>query len=386
MSTFLYNRLLQAPRQSFFLFGPRGSGKSTWIRQTFPGIRRIDLLDEALFHSYLANPGLFAEHVRTLQPGSTVCVDEVQRLPALLNEAHRFIEERKLRFILCGSSARKLKRGGVNLLAGRALQRFLHPFVPAELGSDFDQNRALTYGTLPLIWQSTEPKEALLAHARLYLKEEIQAEALVRNLPGFARFLPAAALFHGQTLNIAGLGRDVGTSRTTVAGYLDILEDTLLAFRLPAYEGRLRVREKKHPKLYWVDAGIVRAVKQQLDPPSAEERGTLFEGWIGNLLRSYRDYRGLFDEWFYWAPAEAGRTEVDFLLRRGREWVAIEAKSASRIGPDELRGLRAIEGLRRLERRVLVHPGGQPRVTEDGIEIWPVDAFLEAIETGSIWP
>ena len=382
----LYDRLLSEPQQSFFLFGPRGSGKSTWTRQRFPDIARIDLLDEALYHSYLGNAGLFGEELRSLSPGSTVCVDEIQRMPSLLNEVHRFIEERRLRFILCGSSARKLKREGTNPLAGRALQRFMHPLVPAELGDDFDLETVLTFGTLPVIWQSTERREALLAYARLYLKEEIQAEALVRNLPGFARFLPAAALFHGQALNIAGLARDVGVSRTTVVGYVDILEDTLLAFRLPAFEARLRVREKTHPKLYWVDAGVVRAVKQQLSAPSAEERGSLFEGWIANLLRSYRDYRDLFDDWSYWAPAEAARTEVDFLLRRGKDFLAIEAKAAVRIGADELRGLRAISGLPHLQRRILVHPGDRPRVTEDGIEVLPVGTFLEALEDGSLWP
>lgn len=382
----LYSRLLKAPRQSFFLFGPRGTGKSTWVRQTFPASRRIDLLDEAVYQSYLANVGLFAEELRSVPAGGVVCVDEVQRLPQLLNEVHRFIEERRLRFILCGSSARKLKREGTNLLAGRALRRVLHPFLPAELGADFDLEAALTHGTLPVIWQSPERKEALVTYVQLYLKEEIQTEALVRNLPGFARFLPVAALFHGQTLNAASLARDAETSRTTINGYLDIAEDTLLAFRLPAFEARMRVREKKHPKLYWVDAGIVRALKRQLGPLSAEERGSLFEGWVANLLRAYRDYRDLFDDWAYWAPGEAARTEVDFLLRRGRDHLAIEAKSATTIGNEELRGLRAIERLPRLCRRILVHPRGRPRVTEDGVEIWPAGRFSEALEGGELWP
>jgi len=384
--TGLYPRLLAAPRQSFFLFGPRGTGKSTWVRQSFPAARRIDLLDEALYQSYLANVGLFAEELRSVPAGSTVCVDEVQRLPHLLNEVHRFIEERQLRFILCGSSARKLKREGTNLLAGRALRRVLHPFLPAELGTDFNLEMALTYGTLPVIWQSAERKEVLVAYVQLYLKEEIQAEALVRNLPGFARFLPIAALFHGQTLNAAGLARDAQTSRTTINGYLDIVEDTLLAFRLPAFEARLRVREKKHPKLYWVDAGVVRALKGRVGALSIEERGPLFEGWVANLLRAYRDYRGLFEDWFYWAPAEAARTEVDFVLRRGRAHLALEAKSATSIGPEELRGLRAINGLPGLCRRILVHPSGRVRVTADGVEVWPVSRFLQALEADELWP
>jgi len=386
MTATFYPRLLVPPKQSFFLFGPRGTGKSTWVRQSFPNARRIDLLDEALYQSYLARIGLFADELRTVPAGATVCVDEVQRLPQLLNEVHRFIEDRRLRFILCGSSARKLKREGTNLLAGRAVRRVMHPFVPAELGADFSLNAALTFGTLPVIWQAEDRHDALRSYARLYLREEIQAEALVGHLPGFARFLPIAALFHAQTLNIATLGRDAQAARTTVAGYLDILEDTLLAFRLPAFVAKMRVREKRHPKLYWVDAGLVRALKNHTAQPVAEERGALFEGWVANLLRAYRDYRELFDEWYYWAPAEATKTEVDFLIRRGREWLAIEAKSAPHIGDDSLRGLRAISDLKGLRRRILVHPGGRPRITHDGIEIWPVSALLEALAAERVWP
>jgi predicted AAA+ superfamily ATPase len=380
-------RLLAAPpKQSFFLFGPRGAGKSTWVRAELPGVHRIDLLDEARYHDYLARPSLFADELRGLARGATVCVDEIQRVPSLLNEVHRFIEERKLRFVLCGSSARTLKQQGTNLLAGRALRRQLHPFVPAELGGVFDLEVALTFGTLPVIWQAPSRRDSLVAYAQMYLREEIQAEALVRSLPGFARFLPVAALFHAQTLNTASLARDAGVARTTVSGYLEILEDTLLAFRLPAFEARMRVREKKHPKLYWIDAGIVRAVRRQLTAPSAEERGPLFEGWVANLLRIHGEHEELFDDWFYWAPAEAARTEVDFLLKRGREWLAVEAKSGTRVGPDELRGLHAIDGLPGLKRRVLVNQGPRRLVTKDGIEVWPIAHLHEAVANGRLWP
>jgi predicted AAA+ superfamily ATPase len=379
-------RLLRPPRQSFFLFGPRGVGKSTWVRAELPAAHRIDLLDEARYHAYLGRPGLFAEELRALRPGATVCVDEIQRIPSLLNEVHRFLEERRLRFVLCGSSARKLKQHGTNLLAGRALRRTLHPFVPAELGGSLDLEMLLSVGSLPVIWAAEERREALVAYTQMYLREEIQAEALVRSLPGFVRFLPVAALFHGQVLNASSLARDAGIARTTVNGYLDILEDTLLAFRLPAWEGKLRVREKRHPKLYWIDAGLVRAARRQLGPVGREERGPLLEGWVVNLLRIYNDYGGLFDEWYYWAPGEAARTEVDVLLRRGREWLAIEVKGAEHVGAEELRGLRAIEGMRGLVRRLLVHPGGRSRMTGDGVEVWPLGRLLEALATGGLWP
>jgi predicted AAA+ superfamily ATPase len=313
-------------------------------------------------------------------------LDEVQRLPSLLNEVHRFIEERALRFVLCGSSARKLKQEGTNLLAGRALRRGLHPFVPAELGSAFDLEAALSVGSLPVIWQAPSRREALAAYVQMYLKEEIQAEALVRSLPGFARFLPIAALFHGQTLNVAGLARDAEVSRTTVNGYLEIIEDTLLAFRLPAFEGKMRVRERSHPKLYWIDAGVVRALKRQFGPPTPEEMGALFEGWVVNLLRIHNDYAELFDECFYWAPADAARTEVDLLLRRGREWIAVEAKAGARAGPDELRGLRAVAGMKGLARRILVFRGPRRLRTSDGIDVWPVNALIDALAAGQLWP
>lgn len=313
-------------------------------------------------------------------------MDEIQRLPELLNEVHRFIEERKLRFALCGSSARKLKREGTNLLAGRAVRRDLHPFLPSELGKDFDLDVALRFGTLPLIWQAPDRADALESYARMYLREEIQAEALVRNLQGFARFLPIAGLFHAQTLNVSSLARDAGVSRTTVADYIEILEDTLVAFRLPAYEARLRVREKQHPKLYWVDAGIARAVCGSTAAPSKEELGALFEGWVANLLRMHNDHGRLFERWGCWSPAEALRTEVDFVLRRGREALALEAKSASRPDPEHFVGLRAIAELPGLVRRVLVCRVPRSMTTADGIDVWSIERFHSELDAQTLWP
>jgi predicted AAA+ superfamily ATPase len=278
-----------------------------------------------------------------------------------------------------------MKKAGTNLLAGRALKKSTYPFLPQELGSDFDLEEALTYGTLPLIWQSHSKKESLAAYVELYFKEEIQAEALVRNLPGFARFLPVAALFHGQILNISSVARDAGVSRTTVNGYLQILEDTLMAFRLSAFEGKLRVREKRHPKLYWVDAGIVRGMKKQLASVSHEERGSLFEGWVANLIRAHGDYQDLFDAWFYWAPAEAKQTEVDFLLQKGKQCLAIEVKSQPKVSSEHLAGLRAIRELKGVKKRLLVYTGARPLRTSDGIDVLPVFEFVKQLEEGKIW-
>jgi len=364
--------------------GPRGSGKSTWVRETFPDAHVFDLLSEETYQRLLARPGFFADELRAVPTDKWVIVDEVQKLPGLLNEVHRFSEEKRLRFVLCGSSARKLKRAGVNLLAGRALHRSMHPFVPEELGTQFNLEESLRCGLLPIVWDSASKEDTLVAYAQLYLKEEIQAEALVRNLPGFARFLPLAALFHGQTINVANIARETGVARTTVAGYLDILVETLLCFRLPAYEAKLRVRERKLPKWYWCDSGIVRAMKRSTGGIAPEERGILFEGLVVQLLRAYRDYRGICDEIYYWAPSGRSETEVDFLLVRGTDLIAVEAKSGQTFTETWCKGLRAVEQLKGLCRRIIVYPRGPVLRTEDGIDVFPFQHFSDLLAGNSL--
>ena len=382
---YTYNRLTEPPGQSFFLFGMRGVGKSTWARAAFPDAVYVDLLDERLYQDLLGDPSLFEQSVGHLKPDRWVVVDEVQRLPSLLNEVHRLIETRRLRFALLGSSARKLKSAGVNLLAGRALRKTMFPLTASELGPAFDLDKVLRHGSIPLVWTSATPRDVLEAYVQLYLREEIRAEALVRNLPGFVRFLPVAALLNGQVVNVAGIARDTGVARTTVQGYLDILEDTLLVFRLPAYEARLRVRERKLPKLYWIDPGVVRAVKRQLGDVAAEERGPLLESWVLTTLRAHAEARELYDEIFYWAPHRTD-VEVDVLLQRGRELLAIEVKATDRYHTGLLKGLRALDALPRLVRRVLVYAGRRSFHSADGIEIWPARRFASMVATGNLWP
>jgi len=369
------NRIITSPRQSFFLLGPRGAGKSMWLRETFPDAYVVNLLDEGTYQRLLAAPERFADEMRLRPPGSLVIVDEVQRLPNLLNEVHRSIEERHLRFVLCGSSARKLRRSGVNLLAGRALQRFMHPFLPEELGARFDLEDALKNGLMPIVWDSPEKPETLAAYSQLYLKEEIQAEALVRNLQGFARFLPIAALLHGQTINVSNIARDAGVARTTANGYLEILEETLLCFRIPAFEAKLRVRERKLPKWYWCDPGIVRSMKHNTGSVSAEEKGALFEGLVAQMLRAYRDYRRRWDRISYWAPAHKSSVEVDFLLQKGSELIAVEVKSGKAFTESWCKGLRAVDSLPGLIRRIIVYPKGPRLETHDGIEVFAFQDF-----------
>ncbi len=382
----LFRRRLRVPAGSFFLFGVRGVGKSTWAGRAIPDALTLDLLDEELFHDLLADPGFFRSLVANADPNRWIVVDEVQRIPSLLNEAHRLIEEGR-RVALLGSSARKLRAAGVNLLAGRALWRQMFPLLPEELGAAFSVDEVLRRGSIALIATAADPRSALESYVRLYLREEIRAEAQLRNLAGFTRFLPVAALLHGQKINVAGIARDAGVARTTAAGYLEVLEDTLMAWRLEAYEAKLRVRERRRPKLYWVDPGLVRAARRHLGPVGNEERGPLFEGWILGLLRAYRDggKEPLYDDLRYWAAA-GSEIEVDALLLRGADRLAIEVKAARRIHSSQFRGLGAIAELPGLARRVLVYLGDRRRRTPGGIEIWPVPEFLAALEQNRLWP
>ena len=382
-----YPRMLPKPTKSCFVLGPRGTGKSTWLKQKLPDAAWFDLLDQRLFQSFLADPGELAAALRPLARGSWVVIDEIQRVPELLNEVHRAIEDLGLRFALSGSSARKLRRSGVNLLGGRARQVFMFPFVPEELGKDFQLSRALRYGTLPLILGNPEPERegALRDYVDLYLKEEIRAEALVRNLGGFTRFLPISALFHGQTLSISSLARDAEVERKTVQGFVEILEDTLLALRLKAFSGKLRVREKKHPKLYWIDPGLVRSLQGARGDPTELEKGALFEGYVFMLLRAYQAKQDLYDEITYWSPSEATRTEVDFLLIRGSKKIAIEVKSTPRLRPDFKVGLEAIHGLAGLERRIIVYLGSRRLELPGGIEVLPFPEFCRELSEQKLW-
>ncbi len=375
-----YPRLFQAPKTSFFLLGMRGVGKSTLVKHVFKAAKIVNLLDESLYQLYLSKPQAFGEDLSLVKPGTWVVVDEIQRLPQLLNEVHRFIEEKKIKFALLGSSARKLRRSGVNLLGGRAVQKWMHPLLPQELGDDFSLDPVLRYGSIPLIWNAINPQEQLLAYLQLYLKEEIQAEAIVRNLPGFARFLPVAALFHAQVINVEALGRDCGVARSTVEGYLQILEDTLIAFQIPAYENKLRVRQRAHPKLYWGDSGIVRAAKRQLQGLAIEEKGALFEGFIAQTLKACRELGRLdYDQISYWSAGK-NSVEVDFVLRRGKDLIAIEAKSGTEPEKKWFAGLSALGDSVKLKRSMLVYAGKRKYKSASGVEVLPVQDFVREIE------
>lgn len=334
---------------SFFLFGPRGSGKSTLLRSSFQEKNPlwIDLLDpdeEAVFQ---AEPSELTRRVAHLSAGSWIVIDEVQKAPRLLDLVHKLIEEKKLFFALSGSSARKLKRGGANLLAGRAFVRHLYPFSFLELGGMFDLHAAMEWGTLPKIFEfeKREDKKSFLhAYANTYLKEEIQAEQIVRKLPGFRKFLEVAAQMNGQPVNYSTIARDIHTDHSVVRSYFKILEDTLIGFELPAYDLSIRKQQRKAPKFYFIDCGIKRAIDKSLDIPLMEkthEYGRMFEHFF--ILECFKlcQYRER-DESLHYLQTKDG-VEVDLIITRpGKSTLFIEVKSTTDITEADFRTIAAI--------------------------------------------
>ena len=331
-------RFFEIPDQSFFLFGPRGVGKSTWLRQRVPDALFVDLLDPATHRNLEATP----EHLQEIVTGSqaqTVVVDEVQRVPELLSVVHALLEEpNPPRFVLTGSSARKLRRGGVDLLAGRALNCSLHPFMAAEL-PEFDLAQALELGLVPLVLDSASPSDTLAAYASLYLDQEVRTEGLTRNVGDFARFLEAISFSHGGLLNVASVARDCQVSRKVVAAYVDILEDLLLAFRLRVFSKRARRAVVAHEKIYLFDAGIFRSLRPRGPLDSGSEMvGQALEGLVAQHLRAWVCYYRRSAELFFWRT-RAG-AEVDFVVYGETGLIAIEVKNALRIHRTDLRSLR----------------------------------------------
>jgi predicted AAA+ superfamily ATPase len=327
----MYTRRLQVPPRTFFLLGPRGTGKTTWLRGELPSALWFDLLRTATFLELSQQPDRFRQQVGAQRRGSWIVIDEVQRLPSLLNEVHALIAEhgRAYRFALSGSSARKLKRLDVNLLAGRAINRQCLPLTAAEMRFDVDAEEVLRSGLLPQV--RSDPAfaiDTLEAYVSTYLREEIQQEALVRRLDSFARFLQVAALMNGQVSNLAGVARDAAVARPTVQGYFETLIDTLIGVWLPAWQRRAKVKEVASPKFYLFDCGVARALAGRLrDPIDGLERGFLLETWIFHELRATIAYEGIGGELRYWRTPSG--SEVDFIWTRGRRAVGVEVKAST---------------------------------------------------------
>jgi predicted AAA+ superfamily ATPase len=383
----MFKRLLPLPApgtETFFLWGPRQTGKSTLLRRTYAGAPWIDLLKADVFRRYLTRPETLRQELEAEPPGARqqVVIDEIQKVPALLDEVHWLIENRGLHFALCGSSARKVRRGSANLLGGRAVRYELHGLTAVELGRDFDLERMLNHGTLPRIYESNRPSRLLDAYVADYLKEEIAAEGLVRNLPVFSDFLDVAALGDGEIVNFSNIARECGVSSHTTQSHFQILEDTLLGRWLPAYRKRPKRRVIGAPKFYFADVGIVnRLAKRGELLPGSELYGKAFENWVFHELTAYVSYRGVDAELSHWRLASG--IEVDFVL--GDMRVAIEAKSSERITRDHLKGLRRlVEDHPRVGRRVVVCREPRARKTDDGIEILPVASFVKRLWAGDL--
>ena len=287
-------RLFKEPSTSYFLFGPRGTGKSTWLRKFHQNAFWIDLLDPSIFRRLSARPEFLRDLFSANLLKKTIVIDEIQRVPELLTMVHSLIEEKLgKQFILTGSSARKLKRAGVDLLAGRALVCTFHPFMAVELQNDFNLNNALEYGTLPLIMAADHPKKVLDAYAGTYLQEEVQAEGLVRNVGDFARFLEVISFSHGEQLNISNISRECEVERKIVTNYVSILEDLLLSFQLPVFTKRAKREMSQHAKFYFFDAGVYRFLRPTGYLDSKEEGdGHALEGLVAQHLFSWIAYSG----------------------------------------------------------------------------------------------
>jgi predicted AAA+ superfamily ATPase len=371
-------RLLKLPallqKKSHLLLGPRQTGKSYLIRHALKGARVYNLLDTATYLALSQQPGRLAQELTPKD--RLVVIDEIQRLPELLNEVHRLIEERGVRFLLTGSSARRLRRRGVNLLGGRARTIHLHPFTSVELGSRFDLTRAIERGLLPPIYFSDDPQADLRAYAGSYLQEEIVAEGAARSLPAFSRFLKVAALCHGTIVNFTNVANDAQVARTTVYEYFEVLKDTLILHELPAWRKSRKRKPLSSSKYYLFDVGIVASLQGRSFRRGTPEFGQGFESWLQHELVSYRDYVSG-EPLNFWRSTSG--FEVDFILG---DHTAIEVKAKENVSPNDLKSLMALAEEQRLKRYLCVSLEGRPR-TIGRVSVLPWREFLDALWSGA---
>lgn len=366
-------RSIQLPAGSFFLLGPRGTGKSTWVDSVLPRALKVDLLNESTYAELLGHADRL-EAMAAADGHRVVVIDEVQKLPALLDEVHRLIEKRRLRFVLTGSSARKLKRSGANLLAGRARTLTMHPFTATELAGRFDLSHAIRFGLLPSVWTVPDPGSYLKSYVATYLREEVQQEALVRNLASFSRFLEAASFSQGSVLNVQSVAADSGVNRKTVENHFDLLEDLLLAVRLPVFGRRAKRKLTSHPKFYFFDAGVYRSLRPRGPLDSAEEiDGAAIETVVLESLRAENANHDLGYDLYFWRTGDG--KEVDFVLYGERGLHAFEVKRSSRFRESELGALRAFCEDYPEARGCLLY-GGQQRYKFGRIDVLPMAAGL----------
>ncbi|MEI7731874.1 MAG: AAA family ATPase [Verrucomicrobiota bacterium] len=373
----MYSRLLNVPgNQSYFLFGPRGVGKTAWLRAAYPNAIYFDLLDSQTYTQFLSAPNRLGDMIPA-KFNAWIVLDEIQRVPELLNEVHRLIEARGVKFALTGSSARKLRGKGVNLLAGRALTRYLHPLTATELGADFNLEKKLRYGGLPFGCTTSSPAEYLKSYVATYLREEVLQEGLTRNLGAFSRFLEAASFSQGSVLNMAAVSRECAISSKVAEDYFVILEDLLIGYRLPVFSKRAKRRIVTHPKFYFFDSGVFQAIRPRGPLDSSQEiNGAACETLVLQELRAVNDYHLLGFKLFYWRTATGHK--VDFILYGENGFLGIEVKTSAKISPDDLKGLESFRAEYPSAKLMLVY-AGKRRWTERNIEIIPLAEFLPGL-------
>lgn len=374
----MYSRLLNVPPdQSFFLFGPRGTGKTTWAKTKFPNALYLDLLEAEIFNDLLAAPQRLENYVPNNFKGHII-IDEIQRVPELLNEVHRLIENKHYKFILTGSSARKLRKKGHNLLAGRAFTYFFHPLSVTELGLDFNLEHALKFGLLPTVLKNKNPQKYLESYVKTYLEEEISQEGLTRNLSGFARFLETASFSNGNVLNTAEVAREAMIERKIVQNYFKILEDLLIAVRIPVFSKKAKRRLIAHPKFYFFDTGIYRTLRPMgpLDSPEIAEGSALETLFLQNLIAVNDNLNLGLKVYFY---RTSSQIEVDFVAYGSSGIFAFEIKRGSRLNSDVFRGLKLFQKEYPQAKCYLIY-GGKRKMREGRINIIPFETAIFELE------
>jgi len=383
----MFTRTLVPPKSSFFLLGPRATGKSTWLRKQLSGAAWFNLLESDLFFTLLRDPSELRRRVLATAPGWVV-IDEVQKLPILLDEVHAIMSAhpKRYEFALTGSSARKLRRGSANLLAGRAVNRSMSPLTLAEVDGAVPMADLLRFGGLPGLWSALDDARArielLEAYAGNYIREEVQQEAAVKNLQSFGRFLSVASLANAQVVNVTGLARDAGVARTTVQSYFEVLTDTLLGTWLPAWQKKARIRQVEHPKFYFFDPGVARTLAGRIhDPVESAERGPLLETWILHELRAHSSYAGVAGALSYFRTASG--VEIDFIWSRGKKHVGIEVKATDRWRSEHAKSLHVAldEGI--VGRAFAVYLGERP-LRDGKVAVLPVEEFAAELVRGNI--
>ncbi len=369
------NRFLKKPGGSFFLFGPRGTGKSLWSQYCLKDVIRLDFLQPDVFRTYSSYPERLCELVEGNPQTKIFVLDEVQKIPDILSVVHSLIEKYKnIQFVLTGSSARKIKRTGVDLLAGRAVVYNLFPFMAAELGPLFSFDKALRYGLLPLVWAADNPTDVLGAYHGLYLKEEVQMEALVRNIGNFSRFLEAISFSYGSVLNISNVARECEIGRKTVEGYIDILENLLLSFRVPIFKKRAKRSLAEHPKFYFFDTGVFRSIRPKGLLDRVEEiDGLALEGLVAQHIRAWIAYRRKDNALYYWRTRSG--VEVDFVVYGEDGLWALEVKNVSKINFLNLRPLKSFKEDYPESNLIFLY-NGKERLKKEGVLCVPCEDFL----------